>query len=249
METFPLVFFFIAFFYSSVGFGGGSSYLAILSLILSDMYQIRSTALILNICVVAITNFNYIRFRTFDWKSFWPFLALSVPMAFFTAQWQLSNKSFFILLGTTLIGAGLAMIIKHFQTKGQKRSFKLPFKIGLGGGIGFLSGLSGIGGGIYLSPFLNLVSWENSKKIASLASVFILFNSLAGLSGLALSQSLNLEFNFTGRLILAVGLGAGLGSYFSHKKINSKILSILTAVLVIYVGSKLVLKAVFDINI
>lgn len=223
--------------------------MAILSLILGDIYQIRSTALILNICVVVITSFAFIRSKTFDWKSFWPFLVLSIPLAFIAAQWKLADKTFFIILGISLIGAGLAMFLKQFQNKGGKRQFILPFKIGLGGSIGLLSGLSGIGGGIYLSPVLHLVSWENSKKIAALASSFIFFNSLAGLGGLALAGNLNLDFNFIGKLIIAVCLGAGLGSYFSHKKFKTKILSILTALLVIYVGCKLILGLVWQINI
>lgn len=122
-------------------------------------------------------------------------------------------------------------------------------KLGIGGGIGLLSGLSGIGGGIYLAPALHLFSWGNPKKIASLASLFIMANSLAGIAGLAVSNTLSFDLQFSGSLIIAVAFGAFLGSYYSNKKFNTKILGALTAILVIYVGTKLLLWNIFSIRI
>lgn len=245
----PLLFFLIALLYSSVGFGGGSSYLAILGLVLTDIYLIRSTALVLNLCVVSISTIVFIKNRIFDWKSFWPFLVLSIPLAFLAAQWKLSEKNFFIILGLSLIAAGFGMMLKYFKKPNKPRKLNLVSKLGMGASFGFLSGISGIGGGIYLSPILNLVSWESSKKIASLASVFIFANSLAGLSGLALGGTLNLDFKLLGKLLIAVSLGAGIGSYFSNRKFNSKIISLLTASLVLYVGLKLILANIWEISI
>ena len=106
IEYLPIVFFLIALFYSSVGFGGGSSYLAILSLFLTDFYEIRSTALVLNICVVTIGTLVFIKNKVFNIKLFWPFLAASIPLSYLGAQIRLSQTSFFLILGSALILAG-----------------------------------------------------------------------------------------------------------------------------------------------
>lgn len=243
MEVYlPLLFFIIAFLYSTVGFGGGSSYLAILSIFIGDFYEIRSTALILNLCVVSIGTLMYIRHRVFSWKEFWPFLVASVPMAIFGAQLKLSDRAFFMVLGTLLILSGIALLHKYLSTISRSRNFKLPVLLGIGGSLGFFAGLSGIGGGIYLSPVLNMMGWKDARKIASLASLFILVNSLSGLTGLLISDSLVINIPFTIKLIVAVAVGGGLGAYLSNRKFNVKIIGILTALLVIYVGIRIILR-------
>jgi len=245
----PLIFLCIAFFYSAIGFGGGSSYLALLSLLLTDFNEIRSTALILNVVVVGIGTLLFIRHRVFDWKEFWPFIVFSIPAAFLGAQVSFSQKIFFLILGALLILAALFMLLQSLQE--QKEEGELPkFKrAGLGSSIGFLSGLVGIGGGIFLSPSLNLLRWKNARTIASLASVFILFNSLAGISGLWISGNLNLLFDRLLPLIFAVGIGGFLGSYLTNKKIKLKWIRRLTAVLVAYVGLRLILLHAFGLHI
>ena len=112
-----------------------------------------------------------------------------------------------------------------------------------------LSGVSGIGGGIFLSPVLNLLKWKDPRIIASLASVFILVNSIAGLVGLQVAGTFQLDHELVLKLIIAVILGGSIGSYLSSKKFNLKILGILTAVLVFYVGLRLILQNGFGINI
>ncbi|RKS55720.1 hypothetical protein BC962_0689 [Gillisia mitskevichiae] len=249
IEYLPFIFFFIALFYSSVGFGGGSSYLAILSLILTDFYEIRSTALILNICVVTIGTIIYIKNGVLKPKLIWPFFVLSIPMAYLGALVKLSQNAFFLLLGSALLLAGIFMMLKLIQSRIESVEFSNPKKLLLGGSIGLLSGISGIGGGIFLSPVLNLLKWKDSRIIASLASVFILVNSLAGLVGLNVAGTFKLDYDLIFKLIIAVILGGSLGSYLSSKKFNLKILGILTAVLVIYVGLKLILDHGFGIQI
>lgn len=249
IEFLPYIFFLIALFYSSVGFGGGSSYLALLSLFLTDFYEIRSTALLLNICVVTIGTFVFIRNRVFNLKLFWPFLASSIPMAYFGAQLRLSQKAFFLILGSALILAGFFLILKFVTYKLESKKFNLPKKISLGGGIGLLAGISGIGGGIFLSPLLNLLNWANPRTIASLASVFILVNSVAGIIGLTFAGTFQLNQDLIYQLVIAVVLGGSLGSYLSSKKFNLRILGVLTAILVFYVGLRLVLLHGFGINI
>lgn len=249
LEYLPYIFFLIALFYSSVGFGGGSSYLAILSLFFSEFYEIRSTALVLNICVVTIGTFVFVRKRIFNLKQFWPFLALSIPMAYFGAQLRLTQQVFFLILGTALILAGCFMILKFVKYKLQSKSFSLSKKLSLGGSVGLLAGISGIGGGIYLSPLLNLMGWKNPRTIASLASVFILVNSISGLIGLTVAGTFQVEYDLIFKLIIAVVLGGSIGSYLSSEKFNVRIIGVLTAALVMYVGLRLVLLHGFDIRI
>ena len=249
IEYLPFIFFFIALFYSSVGFGGGSSYLAILSLVLTDFYEIRSTALILNICVVTIGTMVYIKNGVLKPKLLWPFFVLSIPMAYLGALVKLSQNAFFLLLGSALLLAGIFMLLKLIQSRLESVEFSNPKKLLLGGSIGLLSGISGIGGGIFLSPILNLLKWADPRIIASLASVFILVNSLAGLVGLNVAGTFHLDYDLVFKLIIAVVLGGSLGSYLSNKKFNLKILGILTAVLVFYVGLRLILDHGFGIQI
>lgn len=249
LEYLPFIFFFIALFYSSVGFGGGSSYLAILSLVLTDFYEIRSTALILNICVVTIGTFVYIKNGVLKPKLIWPFFVLSIPLAYLGAQVKLSQTVFFLILGSALVLAGFFMLLKFVQSKMESVEFSNTKKLVLGGSIGLLSGVSGIGGGIFLSPVLNLLKWKDPRIIASLASVFILVNSIAGLVGLQVAGTFQLDHELALKLIIAVILGGSIGSYLSSKKFNLKILGILTAVLVFYVGLKLVLLHGYEINI
>ena len=245
----PYLFFLIALFYSSVGFGGGSSYLAILSLFLTEFYEIRSTALLLNICVVTIGTLIFIRNRVFDLRQFWPFLLSSIPMAYFGAQLRLSQVTFFLVLGGALIMSGGFLVLKFVRYRLQSRSFSLPKKISLGGSVGLLAGISGIGGGIYLSPLLNLLDWKNPRTIASLASVFILVNSIAGITGLLVAGTFQVNPVLIFQLIIAVVTGGTLGSYLSNSKFNVRIIGILTAILVIYVGLRLVLLHGFGIRI
>lgn len=249
IEYLPLIFFVIALFYSSVGFGGGSSYLAILSLFLTDFYQIRSTALVLNICVVTIGTIIFIRNKVFDLKLFWPFLVSSIPLAYFGAQLRLSQQAFFLVLGSSLILSGVAMMLRYIQARLESHEFSLAKKLGLGGSVGFLAGVSGIGGGIFLSPTLNLLNWANPRTVASLASVFILVNSISGLIGLTVADTFQLDPELIWKLVLAVVLGGSAGSYLSNRKFNLRILGGLTAILVIYVGLRLVLMHGFGIAI
>ncbi len=243
-----LIFFAVAFFYSSVGFGGGSSYLAILSLVLMEFYEIRTLALVLNVTVVSIGTIMFIRHRVFDWKKFWPFIAFSIPLAFVGAQLRLSQTTFFLILGSSLILAAVFMVIQSLA-QSKERDFGLTKRIGLGGSIGFLSGVAGIGGGIFLSPVLNLMGWTNSRTVASLASVFILVNSIAGLGGLIVADSFSLDADLALPLLGAVVVGGSLGSYFTNQKFNLVIIRRLTALLVAYVGIRLVLLHGFGVHI
>lgn len=249
MEYLPLVFGCIAFLYSSIGFGGGSSYLAILSLFLSDFFEIRSTALILNVTVVIIGTFAFVRQGVFDGKRFWPFLALSVPMAYLGATVRLSERDFFLVLGGALLLSGLTMLLRIAYRRHTSRELTRGGKLAFGGGIGFLSGISGIGGGIFLSPALNLFRWANPRVVAALSSVFILVNSLSGLLGLSIAGTLRLDSGRVVPLILSVMVGGATGSYLSGRTPDTRWIAGLTAVLVMYVGLRLLLLHGFGLSI
>lgn len=238
------IFFFIALFYSSIGFGGGSSYLAVLSLVMTNFYEIRTLALVLNVLVVTIGTMVFLRSRVFKRALFFPFLVLSVPMAFLGTQLRLSETYFFVTLGLALVVAALAMLAQSFAP-----SYHVKLSSGssasLGGIIGLLSGMVGIGGGIFLSPTLNLMKWNNAVTIASLASFFILVNSLAGILGLILTDTFQLNASFASGIIASVGLGGLVGSQLVVR-MNLSVVRTLTAMLVLYVGVRLVFIHGFD---
>ena len=236
-----LLFFVVALFYSSIGFGGGSSYLAILSLLLSDFFEIRTLALTLNLVVVTIGTISYIKHRVFNWKLFWPFLIFSIPAAFIGSLLQLSEKSFFSALGIALILSAIMLLAQAFSSYQISKKLTFTKRSMAGFGIGFLSGITGIGGGVFLSPFLNLFRWANPRTIASLASIFILVNSAAGLAGLAVAGSFEMNWDFAYKIVLSVGAGGLFGSFLSNSSINVNIIRGMTALLVGYVGLRILL--------
>ena len=245
MEHYEIIFFFliIAFIYSSVGFGGGSSYLAILAMYALPFKEIRLIALICNIIVVTGGTLIFIRNKQVNWKKIIPLAAVSVPMAFIGASMKISQDTFFIMLGFSLIVAAVLLWIK---TKSQnldtsRKSNYLRDGL-LGGAIGFLSGMVGIGGGIFLSPVLNLMKWDTPKKIAATASFFILVNSVSGIAG-QLSQLPN-DINYTRILLLcaAVFIGGQLGSRMGAAKFNLLVIRRITAVVVFAAGVEVLSK-------
>lgn len=245
----PIIFFAIAFFYSSIGFGGGSSYLAILSLVLTDFYEIRTLALVFNLAVVTIGTLVYMQQKVFEWKKFWPFIVFSIPTAFLGAQLRLSEKTFFLVLGGSLVLSAIFMGLQALRRKNENRSFPWPQRGALGASMGFLSGVAGIGGGIFLSPVLNLAGWANPRTVASLASTFILFNSAAGLFGLVMANAFRFDTDFALPLLIAVMVGGSLGSYLSNNKFDIHLIRSLTAILVAYVGLRLILLHGFAVKI
>lgn len=240
-----LIFLIIAFVYSSVGFGGGSSYLAVLAIYSLPYQEIRLTALISNVIVVVGGVIIYLRNKQVDWHKILPLTLVSVPMAYLGAIIKLSQETFFLILGFTLILAALLLWIqtdkkdKDYRTENYKPS--LVQNSLLGGGIGFLSGLVGIGGGIFLSPLLNLIKWDTAKKIAATSSVFILVNSISGIAGQFSKLSVEMNFSRIGILCLSVFIGGQIGSRMSIKW-NPLIVKRMTAVLVFIAGINVLIK-------
>ncbi len=239
MELYILVvsFFFIALVYSSVGFAGGSSYLALLGVMAVNYQVLKPTALLCNILVATGGTLIFYKENLIDLKKNWPFLATSVPLAFVGGYWPVKENTFFQILGMTLVAASFFLWIQRSSTENESKnpSNTMLLPLGLGGGIGFLSGISSIGGGIFLSPVLHLVRWDTARKISALASLFILVNSISGLAG-QLSQSSKVDWNFIWPLMIAVFLGGQIGSRLGARRFNPIYIKRITAVLILLAG-------------
>jgi uncharacterized protein len=229
-------FFLIALIYSSVGFGGGTSYIALLgqSFFFVSQPQIKTTALLCNIIVVTGGTYIFYKNGKLDVKKSWPFLVASVPLAFIGGFWKLDDANFFILLGASLVVASILLCLNP-KDRTIQRNNSTMINFGIGGGIGFLSGLVGIGGGIFLSPILHLIRWDEAKKISALASVFILVNSISGLAG-QISQSPQTDWGFVVPLLAAVLVGGQIGSRLGATRFNPLHIKRITALLILLAG-------------
>lgn len=245
MEHSELIFFFftIAFVYASVGFGGGSSYLAVLALYALPFKEMRLIALICNIIVVTGGTLVLIKNKQFEGRKILQLVLLSVPAAYLGAKMKLSEDVFFIILGVSLL---IAAVLLWIKTKAADQQTEKPAHAvrdgAIGGAIGFLSGMVGIGGGIFLSPILNLMKWDTSKKIAATASMFILVNSVSGLIGQVSEMPVDMDMQRIVFLCGAVLLGGQLGSRMGAVKFNLLVVKRVTAVLVFVAGVEVLFK-------
>lgn len=240
-----LLFFLIAVLYSSVGFGGGSSYLAVLAITSLTFTHIRAIALLCNIVVVLGGTYIYIKNKLFDWKKIIPLVFISVPMAFLGGYLKIGQTFFFILLGITLlIAAFLMWFSKYISQKSKSSHFKnsLTKDISYGGGIGLISGMVGIGGGVFLAPLLHLTKWDTPKRIAATSSFFILVNSIAGLSGQYLNPNFSIDPVITLLLMFTVLIGGQIGSRMSVTIISPIKLKKTTALLIAFVAARILWK-------
>jgi uncharacterized membrane protein YfcA len=241
-----LFFFIIAMIYGSVGFGGGSSYLAILAMYSFDFLDIRMTALLCNIAVVGGSTLLYLKHQLVVWKKTLPLVVVSVPMAFLGGLLPISQTVFFLLLASALCVSALFMWFQPQVPEENGQRNLSPWMSGsLGGGIGFLSGMVGIGGGIFLSPILHLIRWAQPKVIAATAAVFILVNSLSGLAGQFINTDAKLNWRFVIPLILAVIAGGQIGSRLGISMFSQVTVKRATALLVLYVSLRIFHKYLF----
>jgi len=248
MDSIPiwliLAFFVIALFYSTVGFGGGSSYLAVLVFVNISYVYIPPQALACNIIVAAGGCWYFFKGGYLNLNKILPFVVLSVPMAYFGGRLFIPRELFCILLGLALIVVGIRFLMPE-KTYNESREIS-PFvmwSVGLplGGILGFFSGLVGIGGGIFLSPILLLLRWVNPKEAAAAASFFILLNSIFGLMGHL--QKGMIEFDFLLPLALAVFIGGQIGSRLGAYHLPKVFIKKGLAVLILYVAVKLVMES------
>ena len=247
MSILSILFFITAILYSSVGFGGGSTYLALL-LIWGVPYTIFPIiALSCNIIVVSGNCYNYIRAGNLNLKLLIPYLIGSIPLAFIGGSLPVEKKFFEILLFLVLSLAGCLLLINFRSYDDKQESYKnIPFLVSviIGGILGFISGIVGIGGGIFLSPILFLIRVARPKHIITAASLFILINSVFGIIG-QLTKNLNFDevYSFF-YLLIAVLIGGQIGNYLNLKIFPTRLLALITSGLVLFVAIRMGFKLI-----
>ena len=247
MNTLSILFFVTAILYSSVGFGGGSTYLALL-LIWGVPYTIFPIiALSCNIIVVSGNCFNYIRAGNLNLKLLIPYLIGSIPLSFIGGSLNIEKQIFEILLFFVLLIAGCLLLINFNSYDDKDKSYKnIPYFISITIGVilGFVSGIVGIGGGIFLSPILYLLKVARPKHIVTVASLFILINSIFGIAGQLTKEIYFEEIYAYLYLLIAVLIGGQIGNYLNLKIFPTRILALITSILVIFVAIRVGIKLI-----
>lgn len=234
----PLIFC-AAFIFSSVGHGGATAYLAAFALMGVAPESMRPAALFLNVLVASIALYRFYKVSAFNWPLFWPIALLSVPLAYVGGQVDLPSQLYKTLVGLTLIYA--AWTIYRHASKSEIeviQPVKRPILMVLGAGLGFLSGLTGVGGGIFLSPILLTLNWAKTKVISGIAAAFILVNSIAGLLGV-LSKNPSLP-NGLIYYAIAAALGGLIGAEYGSKRLNNAKIRQMMALVLLFAGVKIV---------
>ncbi len=249
MIILSISFFITAILYSSVGFGGGSTYLALLLIWGIPYYIFPVIALLCNIIVVSGNSFNYIRAGNLNLKLLIPFLVGSIPFAFFGGSLKIDKEIFEIFLFIVLSIAGILLLVKNKSYDSDDlvvNKIKFIYSLLIGSILGFVSGVVGIGGGIFLSPILFLLKAEKPKIIATCASLFILINSVSGILGqLTKDNTFNELINYW-PLFLSVLLGGFVGNYLNLKIFSNRTLTIMTSLLVIFVSLRMGIRIFFN---
>lgn len=234
------VFFFIAFVYTSVGLGGGSSYVAFLCLFGVPLAKIPPIALFFNITAASIALYKFSKEGYFVPRLVFPFLVGSVPATFFSALWNLEERILSLIFVVVLFFIALILLLKKKDVKAgfsfdKRKSWLIAFP--LGAILGFLAGVMGIGGGIFLGPVLLLIGLASSKQAAGACSAFVLVNSVVGLTSHYLYGKVDFSILFF--LGLAVFAGAQVGSFLGTKKFSSLLLQRIFAFVLLAVSIKL----------
>ena len=245
MILLALSFFLTALLYAAAGFGGGSTYTALLVLGHVDYRAVPIVSLTCNILVVTVGTWRFAREGHLDWRRSWPLFLLSVPAAWLGGRLHIGETLFVGLLALSLFVAGLLMLWQPYWQRETAAPHRLSWTEPAAGGVlGFLAGVVGIGGGIFLAPLLYLLRWGAPRAIAATCAAFILVNSIAGLAGQA-SNGLGAAGAVMAdhaALFPAVLVGGLIGSSIGAKKIDPKWVRILTAVLILYVAVRLGLR-------
>ncbi|HXN76632.1 MAG TPA: sulfite exporter TauE/SafE family protein [Gemmatimonadaceae bacterium] len=234
-----ILFFVGAALYASVGHGGASSYLAVMGLFSLSPSVMKPTALALNILVAAVATFKFYRAGLFSWRLFWPFAVVSIPAAFIGGATMLPARTYKILVGVVLLYAAVWMFRSSLRPL-NKETHLPPLWAALvtGAAIGFLSGLTGVGGGIFLSPLILYMGWAETRATSGVAAPFILVNSIAGLLG---------HFSSVAQLPPSVPiwgaaavLGGWIGASYGSKRAPPPVLRQLLSLVLIVAGVKLI---------
>jgi hypothetical protein len=231
--------------YSSVGFGGGSTYLAILLIGGIPYFIFPVISLCCNIIVVSGNCFNYIRAGNLNIRLLVPYLIGSIPLAFIGVSLPIEKRLFEILLFLVLSVAGTSLLLNFKSYDDKEENYKkipVPVSILIGGALGFISGIVGIGGGIFLSPILFLIRAGRPKHIIITASLFILINSISGIIGQLTKNAVLAEISNYWYLLAAVLVGGQLGNFLNLKIFPTRILALITAILVVFVAVRMGFK-------
>ena len=227
----------VAFLYSSVGHAGASGYIAVMSLFNLAPAEIKPTALILNVLVACIASWQFWRAGHFSWRLFWPFAVLSIPMAFVGGWVDLPSHAFKVIVGVVLLFSAFRFLSGTAPDAVAEEPPRLV-AIPLGAGLGLLSGLTGTGGGIFLTPLLLFKRWARVKSAAAVSALFILVNSVAGLLG-NLGGARNVP-SFAIVLAAAAVLGGTLGSYLGSHRFRPVAIRRSLALVLLIAGAKLI---------
>ena len=245
MIILSILFFVTALLYASVGFGGGSTYLALLLIWDIPYYIFPVIALFCNILVVSGNSINYIKAGNFSLKLLTPFLVGSIPFAFIGGSISVEKELFELILFFVLMIAGLLLLFQNILFNQKSNEYKkLPTYISfvIGSLLGLISGIVGIGGGIFLSPILFLLKMADPKKITTTASLFILTNSLSGVIGQLTKGNIIDKLIEYWPLFLIVLIGGQIGNFLNLKIFSNRTLVVITALLVLFVAARMGLK-------
>jgi len=242
MALLAILFLVTALLYSSVGFGGGSTYLALLLLWEIPYLVFPIIALSCNIIVVSGNCFNYIRAGNLNLRLLYPYMIGSIPLAYIGGSLPVDKQLFEILLFFVLLVAGILLLFGFKSYDDKNESYKkIPIFVSIliGGFLGFISGIVGIGGGIFLSPILFLIRAGRPKHIVTTASLFILINSISGIIGQLMKQTVLTEIINYWYLLVAVLIGGQIGNFLNIKIFPARILALVTASLVLLVATRI----------
>jgi len=233
----PLIFL-AALLFSSVGHGGASAYLAVFALVDMVPASMRPAALCLNVLVASIALYKFYKVNAFNWQLFWPIALTSIPAAFIGGQVSLPNHIYKSIVGLCLFYAAWTIFNKANKSDDiEVKPVAKPVLLSLGAGLGFLAGITGVGGGIFLSPILLFFSWAKTKVISGVAAAFILVNSISGLFGV-LTKSPILPSGL-GYWTIAALIGGWIGAEFGSKRLANPTIRKLLAAVLVFAGGKM----------
>ncbi len=245
MIILSILFFVTAILYASVGFGGGSTYLALMLIWDIPYYIFPVIALMCNIFVVSGNSFNYIKAGNLNLKLLLPYLIGSIPLAFIGGSLQIDKNLFEIFLFIVLAIAGTLLLINfksYDDNETTYRNVPIFISILIGAILGFVSGVVGIGGGIFLSPILFLIKAAKPKHIVTAASLFIFINSISGVIGQLTKNIVLSDISNYWYLFLVVIIGGHIGNYLNLKIFPTRLLALITSVLVLFVAIRTGIK-------
>jgi len=248
MIILSILFFVTAILYASVGFGGGSTYLVLLLLWDIPYYIFPVIALVCNIFVVSGNSFNYIKAGNLNFKLLMPYLIGSIPLAFIGGSLLIEKNLFEIFLFLVLAFAGILLLINFKSYDDENTTYRnIPIFISIliGGILGFVSGVVGIGGGIFLSPILFLIKAGKPKHIVTCASLFILINSVSGVIGQLTKNIVLNDISNYWYLFLAVIIGGHIGNFLNLNIFPTRILALVTSILVLFIAARMGIKLFF----